>query len=136
MKFSSLIAALLISGLLSAQTTIVNYNSSWKYLDNGSNQNSAWKNVSFNDASWPTGTGAFGYGTTGITTTVSFGSNNKKKHITTYFRKTISVADASIYSSFTLNLKRDDGAVVYVNGTEVYRSNMPTGTIGFNTKAS
>ena len=43
MKFSSLIAALLISGLLSAQTTIVNYNSSWKYLDNGSNQNSAWK---------------------------------------------------------------------------------------------
>ena len=136
MKFSSLIAALLISVLLSAQTTIVNYNSSWKYLDNGSNQNSAWKNVSFNDASWPTGTGAFGYGTTGITTTVSFGSNNKKKHITTYFRKTISVADASIYSSFTLNLKRDDGAVVYVNGTEVYRSNMPTGTIGFNTKAS
>ena len=136
MRFSSLIAALLISGLLSPQTTIVNYNSSWKYLDNGSNQNSAWKNVSFNDASWPTGTGAFGYGTTGITTTVSFGSNNKKKHITTYFRKTISVADASIYSSFTLNLKRDDGAVVYVNGTEVYRSNMPTGTIGFNTKAS
>ena len=136
MKLSSLIAALLISFLLSAQTTIVNYNSSWKYLDNGSNQNSAWKNISFSDASWATGTAAFGYGTSGITTTVSFGSNNKKKHITTYFRKTISVADASIYSSFTLNLKRDDGAVVYINGAEVYRNNMPTGTIGFNTKAS
>src|SRR6185436_7354105 len=136
MKFSSLIAALLFSFLLSAQTTIVNYNSAWKYLDNGSNQGTAWKNVSFNDASWSTGTAAFGYGTSGITTTVSFGSNDKKKHTTTYFRKTISIADASVYSSFTLNLKRDDGAVVYINGTEVYRSNMPSGTISYTTKAS
>jgi methionine-rich copper-binding protein CopC len=136
MKFSSLIAALLFSFLLSAQTTIVNYNSTWKYLDNGSNQGTAWRTVSFNDASWPTGTAAFGYGTTGITTTVSFGGNSKKKNITTYFRKTISIANASIYSSFTLNLKRDDGAVVYINGVEVYRSNMPTATISYTTKAS
>jgi methionine-rich copper-binding protein CopC len=137
MKLSlSLLAALLFSSLLTAQTTLVNYNSSWKYLDNGSNQGSAWRGISFNDASWPTGTGAFGYGTSGITTTVSFGNNNKKKHITTYFRKSISVANASLYSSFTLNLKRDDGAVVYINGAEVHRSNMPTGTISFNTKAS
>jgi hypothetical protein len=26
---------------------------------------------------------------------------------------------------------RDDGAVVYLNGTEIVRSNMPTGTIGY-----
>ena len=131
-----LVTALLFSFLLTAQTTLINYNSSWKYLDNGSNQGTAWRNTSFNDASWSTGTAALGYGTSGITTTVSYGSNNKKKHITTYFRKTISIADASLYSSFTLNLKRDDGAVVYINGTERYRSNMPTGTIAYNTKAS
>lgn len=131
-----LFATSFLSFVLSAQTTLVNYNSSWKYLDNGSNQGTAWRTTSFNDASWTTGTAAFGYGTTGITTTVSFGSNNKKKHVTTYFRKAITIADASIYSSFTLNLKRDDGGVVYVNGTEVYRSNMPTGTIAYNTKAS
>ena len=137
MKNSSLlVTALLFSFLLNAQTTLVSYNSSWKYLDNGSNQGTAWRTTSFNDASWSTGTAAFGYGTSGITTTVSYGSNNKKKHITTYFRKTISIADASLYSSFTLNLKRDDGAVVYINGTERYRSNMPTGTISYNTKAS
>src|SRR6185436_9633316 len=111
-------------------------NSSWKYLDNGSNQGTTWRNVSFNDAAWTTGNAAFGYGTSGITTTVSYGSNNKKKYITTYFRKTISIEDASLYSSFTLNLKRDHGAVVYINGTERYRSNMPTGTISFSIKAS
>lgn len=137
MKHSSILfAALFFSFLLTAQTTLINYNSSWKYLDNGSNQGTSWRGVSFNDGSWPTGTAAFGYGAAGITTTVSFGNNNKKKHTTTYFRKTISVANASLYSSFTLNLKRDDGAVVYINGSEVYRNNMPTGTISYNTKAS
>ena len=84
MKISSLfIPALLFSFLLDAQTTLVNYNSSWKYLDNGSNQGTAWRTSSFNDASWTTGTAAFGYGTSGITTTVSYGNNNKKKHVTT-----------------------------------------------------
>ena len=131
-----LITALFFSFLLEAQTTLVSYNSSWKYLTNGSNQGTAWRATAFNDASWSTGTAAFGYGTSGITTTVSFGSNNKKKYITTYFRKTIIITDASLYSSFTLNLKRDDGAVVYINGTERYRSNMPTGTISYTTKAS
>jgi methionine-rich copper-binding protein CopC len=137
MKNSSLlIAAELFSFLLTAQTTLVNYNSSWKYLDNGTNQGTSWRAVSFNDATWTTGTAAFGYGTSGLTTTVSFGNNSKKKYTTTYFRKSISIANASLFSSFTLNLKRDDGAVVYINGTEVYRSNMPTGTISYNTKAS
>src|SRR6187401_1912442 len=131
-----LITSLLFSFLLTAQTTLINYNSSWKYLANGSNQGTAWRATAFNDASWTTGTAAFGYGTSGITTTISYGSNSKKKYITTYFRKTISIADVSLYSSFTLNLKRDDGAVVYINGTERYRSNMPSSTISFSTKAS
>jgi methionine-rich copper-binding protein CopC len=126
----------LLCYFVSAQTTLLNYNSSWKYLANGSNQGTAWRATAFNDAAWPSGTAAFGYGTSGITTTVSFGNNNKKKYITTYFRKSITVANASLYSSFTLSLKRDDGAVVYINGAEVYRSNMPTGTISYNTKAS
>jgi methionine-rich copper-binding protein CopC len=134
--FLSTIAALLFFYTVSAQTTLISYNSTWKYLSNGSNQGTAWRGTSFNDASWATANASFGYGISGITTTVSFGNNNKKKYITTYFRKLINIADASIYSSFTLNLKRDDGAVVYLNGTEVYRSNMPTGTISFSTKAS
>src|SRR6187402_3204931 len=128
-----LITAFLFSFLLTAQTTLINYNSSWKYLANGSNQGTAWRATSFNDGTWSTGTAAFGYGISGITTTVSYGSNSKKKYITTYFRKSISIADASLYSSFVLSLKRDDGAVVYINGTERFRSNMPTGTISYTT---
>jgi len=36
----------------------------------------------------------------------------------------------------TLEVLRDDGAVVYLNGTELWRTNMPTGTITHSTFAS
>jgi hypothetical protein len=39
-------------------------------------------------------------------------------------------------SALNLRVLRDDGAVVYLNGTEVFRSNMPTGPVAYNTLAS
>lgn len=135
---NSLLAVLFLccAGNLYSQTSIVSFNSSWKYLDNGSNQGTAWRALAFNDASWPQGMAQFGYGDGDEATVVSFGGNAKKKDITTYFRKSVTIADASVFSSYILSLKRDDGAVVYINGVEVFRSNMPTGTISFTTKAS
>ena len=43
---------------------------------------------------------------------------------------------ATLGAPVTLQLMRDDGAVVYLNGTEVVRSNMPAGTITNTTFAS
>ena len=129
-------ATILLSGILIAQTYFINYGSTWKYLDNGSNQGTTWRNTSFNDASWASGPAQLGYGDGDEATVVSYGSNANKKFITTYFRKTITIADASTFSSFILNVKRDDGAVVFINGTERFRTNMPNGTISYTTKAS
>ena len=117
-------------------TTIIPYSSSWKYKDNGTNQGTAWRATTFNDATWVSGNAQLGYGDGDEATIVSYGSNANKKYITTYFRTTISIPDTSIFSGYTLNMKRDDGAVLYINGTEVYRTNMPTGTISYTTKAS
>jgi hypothetical protein len=109
--------------------------SSWKYLDNGTNQGTAWRNLSFNDASWATGNAELGYGDGDEATVVSYGPNSLSKYVTTYFRKIISVNNPAAYSSVNLSVLRDDGAVVYINGTEVFRTNMPTGTIAYNTYA-
>jgi len=129
---------LLLSTLswLSAQTTLISLGSSWKYLDNGSNQGTAWKNTGFSDASWASGNAQLGYGDGDEATVVSYGSNSSSKYITTYFRKSITVADASLFTAYTINVRRDDGIVVYINGTERYRNNMPTGTIAYNTLAA
>jgi hypothetical protein len=43
------------------------------------------------------------------------------------------VTDPAVFQSLLMRLIRDDGAVVYINGTEVWRSNMPAATIGYKT---
>tara|TARA_R110002049_G_scaffold296540_3_gene484716 strand:- start:3349 stop:7809 length:4461 start_codon:yes stop_codon:yes gene_type:complete len=110
----------------------------WNYLDNGSDQTAtAWKTLNFNDTSWAYGPSALGYNNSNTNTVVSFGPDVNDKYITTYFRKRFNIANISTLSdSLILNLRRDDGAVVYVNGAEVVRSNMPTGAINYLTESS
>lgn len=119
-----------------ANTTLITYGSSWKYRDIGTNPGTTWKNTTYNDATWKTGNAQLGYGDGDEATIVSYGSSASNKYITTYFRKLFTITDTTQFTGYTLNLKRDDGAVVYINGTEVYRTNMPTGTISYTTKAS
>ena len=111
----------------------------WKYLDNGSDQGVAWREPNFNDGSWASGPAPLGYGdANGIfpATTNSYGPDPNNKYITTYYRHSFEVADASAFTDFIVSLDRDDGAVVYLNGIEVFRSNMPGGAISNNTFAS
>ena len=56
--------------------------------------------------------------------------------ITQYFVRDFNVANPAQYGDLQLRLLRDDGAVVYVNGIEVARSNMPAGAVNASTLAS
>lgn len=127
---------LLLGNAVLAQTTLLPAGSSWKYRDNGSNLRTSWRASSYNDASWASGNAQLGYGDGDEATVVSYGSNSSKKYTTTYFRKALSISNVSAFTNYTLKVKRDDGVVVYINGTERFRSNMPTGTISYTTKAS
>ncbi|HMU11596.1 MAG TPA: Ig-like domain-containing protein [Ferruginibacter sp.] len=120
----------------SGPQTFIAYGASWKYLDNGTNQGTAWRGTGFNDAAWASGNAQLGYGDGDETTVVSYGPSANAKYITTYFRKTVNIANPANFTAFNGSVKRDDGVVIYVNGTEVYRSNMPTGTISYTTAAS
>lgn len=116
--------------------TFVPTGASWKYLDNGSNQGTGWIASGFNDGSWVSGAAELGYGDGDEATVVSYGGNASAKYITTYFRKSFNVTNPAAIIDSTLRLLRDDGAVVYLNGVEVARSNMPTGTVAYSTLAS
>jgi hypothetical protein len=116
--------------------TYIPTGSTWKYLDNGSNQGTGWRATGFDDSSWKSGAAQLGYGDGDEATVVGYGGNGNNKYITTYFRKSFTVTDPSQVSGLSLRILRDDGAVVYVNGTEVYRTNMPTGTVSYTTRAS
>lgn len=102
----------------------------WSYKDDGSDQGSAWRNVSFDDTGWLSGAGQLGFGDGDEATVLHSG------HITYYFRHSFDIDNRSKYKSLSLDLLRDDGAVVYLNGIEIERSNMTSGTITAATFAS
>jgi len=110
---------------------------SWSYLDKGLFPGANWTSVAFNDTTWAFGQAPLGYGFPSLGTTVSFGADANAKHITTYFRKRIIVADAAaLPTQLELQVRHDDGVVIYVNGTEVKRINMAVGAVTNATLAS
>jgi hypothetical protein len=118
-----------------ANSALVPRNSVWKYLDNGSDQGTAWRAVDFTDTGWKSGAALLGYGDPQATI-ISFGPNSNAKFPTTYFRHGFNVSGAKSIVGLTVHLLRDDGAVVYLNDVEIFRSNMPQGDVNFLTWAS
>ncbi len=116
--------------------TIVASGSEWRYLDDGSDQGIAWRTNSFNDSGWKQGRAQLGYGDGDEQTTVGFGPDTGNRYVTTYFRKRVQIADPASITAATLRVLRDDGVVIYLNGREIARDNMPEAAFDFRTYAS
>ena len=111
--------------------------SNWLYSDSGLNLGSTWKNSIYkNDTNWYFGAGPLGYGHLGFTSTDLLSGPTNNKFITHYFRKAFIIPSlGALTDTLDLQLMCDDGAVVYVNGVEVVRRNLPTGAVNSRTKA-
>ena len=108
----------------------------WEYNDLGRDLGTGWRGAAYDSASWKKGPAQLGYGDDDVVTVIGYGPNASSKYITSYFRHAFFVAEPDRILSASLGLMRDDGALVYLNGREVFRSNMPTGTINYRTLAS
>ena len=108
----------------------------WKYSDQGLDLGTNWSQPNFDDSAWSQGAGRLGYGIVGQTTTVGYGTNSANKYITTYFRHQFVVPAGITYTNLSVRLNRADGADVWLNGQELYRANLPTGTITNQTHAT
>jgi hypothetical protein len=122
-------------GRPSAQRTWVAFGSVWRYSDTGQDLGTAWRQPGFNDSGWAAGPARLGLGGDGEVTTVNGGPSNARTP-TIYFRHRFQVPSARSVLSLALQLIRDDGAVVYLNGTEVFRNNMGEGDPSFGQFAS
>jgi len=115
---------------------LISPGASWKYNDTGTDlhiQDPAWPSV--DDSGWASGSAQLGYGDGDEATVLDFGGDANNKLPCYYFRHTFTVAGPSIFESLTLRVVRDDGCLVFLNGTEVARSNMPAGEISYSTRA-
>lgn len=108
-------------------TTIFPRNSTWKYLDNGSNQGTTWREIVFDDSTWASGPAELGNGDGGEATPINLGPSGTR-YATTYFRTTFNVTNISDITSLNVKVMRDDGAIVFLNGQEVVRENIADGT--------
>ena len=111
--------------------TLISDGAIWRYFDGTNDLGIAWRSRAFNDAAWGTGWARLGYGNDGEVTTVA-----SNRQWTTYFRHQFYVPDPNQVIRLNGRVTRDDAAVLYLNGTEVWRDpNITSGTLSYNTPA-
>jgi hypothetical protein len=116
-------------------TVLVSTNARWKYLVTPAAPAATWKLTSFSDDAWPSGLAQLGFGDGDETTTIGFGPDPNNRYTTTYFRHAFNVVDPSVFGALLVRLLRDDGGIVSLNGTEIFRSNMGGGALVYATQA-
>jgi hypothetical protein len=89
--------------------TAVYETDTWRYLVPSSTVPNSWNTINFNDASWSTGQGGFGYSDGDDNTT--FNST-----ISCFQRKAFTITDISAIENAIFNIDYDDAFVAYLNG--------------------
>ena len=122
-------------------TTLFTHQSPWHYYDQGSLDGIDW--TSSVNTSWQEGNAPLGYYNSdrdaerNYQTTLDYGGDVNNRYPTYYFTKNVTLSAApAAADQFLMDWTADDGFVVYVNGVEATRYNMPSGSITFNTFAS
>lgn len=106
------------------ESPLVNIGSEWRYFDGSQAPYSQWNTVDFDDSDWSIGKAQFGYGEGDEVTETSFGEQANAKPIAQFFRHYF-IVDSLPSEPLTLNLLVDDGAIIFINGQEAYRANLP-----------
>jgi trimeric autotransporter adhesin len=115
--------------------TLVARGATWHWNFSATAPASLWYTSQFDDSAWALGTAKLGFGTTGLGTDISVGAPSPRP-LSAQFRRSFTVPDPTKLSQVTVSVIADDGVIVYVNGTEVGRKNLPTGTITWGTYAT
>lgn len=112
----------------------------WKYFDKAESPGDDWHATDFDDSDWKSGQAPIGYDTSGkekdIKTSISFGDDEKDKPICSYLRRMVKVADLASTKKLHAVFFCDDACVVYVNGKEAHRHNLPEGELTDKTTAT
>ena len=116
-------------GLSSGSTkTIVSNTDTWKYEDSGTSlDGTGWNTPDYNDNSWKSGAAPLGYGKTQTTELAQVLQ-------TYYFRKSVTLD--KVPTSVTMNYVIDDAFIIYINGKEAGRYNLPSSGVTYETNAS
>src|SRR5678815_5534242 len=134
LPFALILSALVFvasTGAAGTNVALIPAETVWKYRADGIDLGLAWRGAAFDDAAWQSAQAEIGFGDGGERTALALG----QAPTTIYFRRSFEVSNPSAFKSLLLRFIRDDGAVFYLNGVELFRSNMPEGNIDSSTSA-
>lgn len=107
----------------------------WKYYQSG-NPDSGWETPGFNDILWPSGASLFYDESSELPAFKNTQLSTATDETAFYFRTTFNYTDSTTGAQLQLNTVVDDGVVLYLNGIEIYRLGMPSGSITHGTLAN
>ena len=117
-----------------AEDVVLPVDAIWRYDFSGNDPTSAYVEVDFDDSSWQTGPGVF------------FRENSRldwekrtpipDDAVTVYFRTTFNIDEDPAGQTYAFRHLIDDGAAIYLNGTELTRFNLPEGPLTPETESS
>lgn len=109
---------------------LVAKNALWKWKTGTAGWPGDWNTVSDSALSgWQEGFSPLGFGDD-VDFVTEIPNPEDTGFFTTYFRVSFDVADATLFQQpLELTFSRDDGVIVYVNGVEAVRRNLPWGSI-------
>jgi hypothetical protein len=114
---------------------IIAAQSLWRTQPAASPADPAWMATTFDDSAWIEGAGFLGYGDYHITTVIDYGGVDYAKWLSAPFRRRFTVVGAADLVGATVFVARDDGFVLWLNGVELLRDNLPVGVIDDQTLA-
>jgi len=115
---------------------LVNYQSVWSYDQVNNYDGIAWMAPGFDDSSWPSGPGVLAKVRNGGSLPEPVGTVLTLGKSTYYFRSQFVAPSTAGITSLQLTHLIDDGAVLYLNGVEIYRYNLAAGPVNNATLAS
>lgn len=138
-------SAILVQGTVNPGgiKSLVKTGAVWRYYDGGAEPAPAgkvtWRDRTYSDAAWAQGPAILGFAGSSPVNQVStptrrYVTGNSGPQVnTTYFRHTFNLTNASGFAGLAMQLLRDDGVIVYLNGVEILRDNMNSGRVTYDT---
>jgi hypothetical protein len=132
--------------------TLISNHESWKYSDTNTDlfgeAATDFRSASYDDGTWASGTSPLGYPATDTSPTFGAisaggtvitkgaqGASSSQAYITYYFRKDFTAENIADITALSARIAVDDGYVLYLNGQEISRLNMPAGAPTHTTDA-
>ncbi|MBL9128821.1 MAG: lamin tail domain-containing protein, partial [Verrucomicrobiales bacterium] len=106
-----------------APVSVLGFAQPWRYLQDGPAP-ATWTRRDFSDASWPEGRGLLYVEDATLPAAKNTALTRTEGRMTYYFRTRFAFAGNPEGASLVLNTILDDGGIVHLNGTEIFRLGM------------